>query len=99
MTEKPKVRDDLTVVVLDGEAVIYDDETGDLHHLNPTATIVFQLCDGSGTVPELASDIAAVFSMDGGEVRRQVEDVVEGFADAGLLAGIEYQGAEEAVDT
>ena len=44
---KPKARDDLTVVELDGEAVIYDEETTELHHLNPTATIVFALCDGS----------------------------------------------------
>ena len=43
---KPKVRDGLTVVELDGEAVIYDEETTELHHLNPTATIVFGLCDG-----------------------------------------------------
>ncbi len=47
---KPKVRDDLTVVELDGEAVIYDEETTELHHLNPTATIVFGLCDGTATM-------------------------------------------------
>jgi PqqD family protein of HPr-rel-A system len=99
VTKKPKVRDDLTVVVLDGEAVIYDDETGDLHHLNTTATIVFQLCDGSGTVPELASDIAEVFAFDGAEMQRQVEALVEGFEDAGLLAGVERKRPEESVDT
>ena len=99
MTEKPKVRDDLTVVVLDGEAVIYDDETGDLHHLNPTATIVFQLCDGSGTVPELAIDIADVFAFDGAEMQRQVEALVEGFGVAGLLVGVERKQRQESVDT
>ena len=42
---KPSAREGLTVVELDGEAVIYDEETSDLHHLNPTATIVFGLCE------------------------------------------------------
>jgi PqqD family protein of HPr-rel-A system len=96
---KPKVRDDLTVVVLDGECVIYDDETGDLHHLNPTATIVFQICDGSGTVPELAGDIAEVFSVEGAQVQQQVEDLIRGFGEAGLLEGVERKRPEDAVET
>jgi PqqD family protein of HPr-rel-A system len=95
---KPRVRDDLTVVVLDGEAVIYDDRTGDLHHLNSTATIVFQLCDGSGTVPDLSADIADVFSIGADEVQRQVEALVQGFGDAGLLDGVERKRPEEALE-
>ena len=54
---------DLTVVELDGEAVIYDEETTELHHLNPTATIVFGLCDGSATMAEMAADISAAFGV------------------------------------
>ena len=60
---KPKVRDGLTVVELDGEAVIYDEETTELHHLNPTATIVFGLCDGSATMAEMAADLSAAFEV------------------------------------
>ena len=60
---KPKVRDDLTVVELDGEAVIYDEETAELHHLNPTATIVFGLCDGTATMAEIAADISEAFGV------------------------------------
>ena len=60
---KPKVRDGLTVVELDGEAVIYDEETTELHHLNPTATIVFGLCDGSATMAEMAADLSAAFDV------------------------------------
>ena len=35
---RPKIRDDLAFVVLDGEAVIYDTRNQNIHHLNPTAT-------------------------------------------------------------
>ena len=85
MTAAPKVRDDLAVVELDGEAVVFDERTCDLHYLNPTATVVFGLCDGTGTVDELAADIAAAFGADGAQVKRDVAAVVEDFGRSGFL--------------
>ena len=82
---KPKVRDGLTVVELDGEAVIYDEETTELHHLNPTATIVFGLCDGTVTMKEMAVDISAVFDVGVHDVEPQVRSVVRQFRKVRLL--------------
>ena len=73
------------MVVLDGEAVIYDDRTGDLHNLNPTATIVFGLCDGTGTIKELAADVAEAFVMPVSEIEPQIRGLVRQFRKAGLL--------------
>lgn len=83
---KPQVRDDLTVVELDGEAVIFDEQTADLHHLNPTATIVFGLCDGTATMAEIATDISEAFGVPGAEVEAQVRGLVRRFRKANLLA-------------
>ena len=85
---KPKVRDDLSVVELDGEAVIYDEQTADLHHLNPTATIVFGLCDGTATMAEIATDISDAFGVPAAEVETQVRGLVRQFRKAKLLAGV-----------
>ena len=82
---KPKVRDGLTVVELDGEAVIYDEGTTELHHLNKTATIVFGLCDGSATMAEMASDISAVFEVPLQEVEPEVRAVIRRFRKVQLL--------------
>jgi PqqD family protein of HPr-rel-A system len=82
---KPKVRDDITVVEIDGEAVIYDERSGDLHHLNPTATIVFGLCDGTATVKEFSSDIADAFEAPVGDVERQVRALIRSLRNEGLL--------------
>jgi hypothetical protein len=82
---KPRVRDDLTVVELDGEAVIYDEGRGDLHHLNPTATVVFGLCDGTSTIPQMSSDISEAFDVPSGEVERQVRSLIRAFRKARLL--------------
>lgn len=82
---KPKIRSDLSVVQMEGEAVIYDERSGQIHYLNRTATIVFNLCDGSSTIPEFSKDIAEAFSLSAGEVERQVRSLIRNFREAGFL--------------
>jgi hypothetical protein len=84
---KPKARAELTVEDIEGEALIYDERTGDLHHLNPTATIVFSLCDGTATVKEMSGDISAAFQMPADQVERDVRALIRDFRKAGLLDG------------
>jgi PqqD family protein of HPr-rel-A system len=83
---KPRARDDLAVVELDGEAVIYDEVSGNLHHLNPGATIVFSLCDGTATIKELSEEISVVFELERSEVERQIRSVLREFRRQDLLA-------------
>lgn len=82
---KPKVRGDLAAVEIDGEAVVYDEASGDLHYLNTSATVVFSLCDGKETVRGLAGEIAAELDASVDEVEGHVRSVVRGFRRAGLL--------------
>jgi hypothetical protein len=49
----------LVVERLGGETLVYDTERDQAHHLNPTAAVVFELCDGRATVGELAAIAAA----------------------------------------
>lgn len=84
---KPKTRDDLAVVELDGEAVIYDESSGNLHHLNPSATIIFNLFDGSSTIKELASLIEEELKVPASEVEQQIREVLKEFRKSGLLDG------------
>ena len=78
-------RDDLTVVEIDGEAVVYDDATGNLHHLNPTATVVFSLCDGTASARELAVEISEAFEQPTDEVERHVRRLLRQLRSEGLL--------------
>jgi PqqD family protein of HPr-rel-A system len=84
---RPRVRDDLTVVVLDGEAVVYDEVSGELHHLNASATVVFELLDGTSTIRELAADVAEAFEQPPREVETQIRKLVRQFRQLGLLNG------------
>ncbi|MGH2554736.1 MAG: PqqD family protein [Actinomycetota bacterium] len=84
---KPKIRSDLSVVEMEGEAVIYDDLTNQIHYLNRTATIVFNLCDGRATIADFSRDIAEAFSLSQPEVERQVRALIRDFREAGFLEG------------
>lgn len=82
---RPRVRTDVTVTELDGEAVIYDERSGDLHHLNGPATVVLGLCDGTATPEEMSAAIADAFGRPLGEVTPQVSDLVEQLRGAGIV--------------
>jgi PqqD family protein of HPr-rel-A system len=84
-TFKPKVRDDLSVVELDGEAVVYDPLSGDIHHLNPSATTVFSLLDGRATVSESARVIADAYRVELSEVEPEFRVILRRFESAGLI--------------
>lgn len=82
---RPKVREDLGVVELDGEAVIYDERNGSLHHLNPTATLVFSLCDGTSTIKQMAGDIAQAYQVPLSEVEKQLRKLIRDFRGSELI--------------
>ena len=94
LDDRPRARSDLTVVELDGEAVIYDERNGDLHRLNPTATMVFSFLDGSTTLEELSADISDAYGVPPEEISAQVSQLISEFADSHLLVGTEPAPSE-----
>jgi len=82
---RPRAREDLTVVELDGEAVVYDEATGNLHHLNPTATLIFSRCDGTATAAEISQELAEAFGLPRGEIEPQVRRLLRALRRAELL--------------
>ncbi len=89
---RPRVRRDLTVVELDGEAVVYDERSGELHHLNPTATLIFGFLDGTVTIRDLAADVSDAFGVPADEVESQIRALVRRFRKLGLLNGTPTEG-------
>jgi hypothetical protein len=87
---KPKVRDELIVTDFGDELVICDPRDPEagvnlLHHLNPTATLVFRLCEGTGTSDDLAADIADAFGLPVEAVQKDVRQILRLFRQSGLL--------------
>jgi hypothetical protein len=68
-----KARNDLTTKWVRDKLMVHDSANGDVHILNETAAKVFQLCDGSLTVEEIAKKLAERF--DGVDYSQAYEDV------------------------
>lgn len=82
---KPQIRGDLTLVELDQEAVVYDPLSGLVHYLNPMASLVFQLCDGTATVKETVADLAEANEVEPDAIGADVRRLIKQFRDTGLV--------------
>lgn len=82
----PLARPDLAAVEVDDEIVLYDDTTGRLHRLNPGAATLWRCLDGTGTLADVARDIAEVYHADPEQVLADVVELSRQFAGEGLLA-------------
>jgi len=91
----PVKRNDVTEVVLEGEAVVLAEGSVTAHYLNETGTLVWGTFDGSATIDELATDFASAFEADvdvvGGDILSLARDVGR----AGLLVGVSYEPPPE----
>jgi hypothetical protein len=85
--ERPKIRADLEVAEIDGEGLVFDKPAELIHYLNPTATALFQLCDGKATVEETGAAMAEAFGIPLEDAVRHVRILVGGFYSAGMLEG------------
>ena len=81
----PAVKDAATWVEVDGEVVIYDEDTAAMHLLDPIATSVWLLLDGVTSLAQTCHELAARFGADEGVVRRDVLALVQSFAEQGLV--------------
>ena len=59
----------VATVELDGEAVLYDERAGTLHHLDPVATVVWARFDGLVTLDTLARELSDAFGVERERVR------------------------------
>jgi hypothetical protein len=69
-----------------GDGLILYNHTADLvHHLNPTAAIVWQVCDGEATVAQLAGEIAEEYGRSEGEIQEELTRLIGEFDALGLV--------------
>lgn len=65
--------------------VLFNRGSSVVHHLNQSAALVWQLCDGVGSVQQLSEDIAAEFGLAIDDVKTQVGRLVGEFEALGLV--------------
>lgn len=82
---KPKLRDGVTLVEVDQEAIVYDPLSGYAHYLNPMASIVLQLCDGTSTIKETTDELAEAQDVDPDSLEKPIRELVKNFRAVGIV--------------
>jgi hypothetical protein len=76
--ERPRGRQrGLTAEVVGQDYVLHDDRTGQVHFLNETAALVWDLCDGAHTVDEIAGAVARRYAVPLNRVRGDVLAILD----------------------
>ncbi len=82
---KPRIRDDVTLVEIGPEAVVYDPRSRLVHYMNPMASLVLQLCDGTATVSETIAELAGAQEVEPEAIAPPVRSLMRGFRKFGLV--------------
>lgn len=70
--------------LVDG-GMIYDGESGQVHHLNATAAQVWEFCQSGATSAALAEALCRRYAVEGTQAQADVGRILHYFADARLL--------------
>lgn len=93
---RPHLKPAVLLTLLPDGGVAYDVERDVLHRLNPSATLVADLCDGERTLADLERIVGPLVGADGWQAcRRWLDEGLE----AGLLAGAPSSSASRAALT
>ncbi|MEY2569037.1 MAG: hypothetical protein QOE35_3566 [Actinomycetota bacterium] len=76
--------EELEIHEADDGLVVYDGARDRVHHLNATAGVILQLCDGSHDVEAIADFVARGFGLDEPPVD-ETRTTVERFTEEGLV--------------
>ena len=89
MRNRPTTKPDLEVRTVDDEKVILDRDGEHIHQLNATASFVWDRCDGTREVSEIAQDLADAFGVTPELTLKDVSEIVLKFDQLGLLTEVD----------
>ncbi len=84
--ERPRARrEGLSAEVVGADYVLHDARTGQVHFMNETAALVWELADGSRSLDELCAFVARRYGRPAQDVRVDVVQILATMRGEGLL--------------
>lgn len=80
----PRRRGDVLEIDFGDGLIIYDRDASLVHHLNPSAALVWRMCEGTSSVGELVQVIVEALGSSPHEVNAQVTDLLRELDELGL---------------
>jgi Coenzyme PQQ synthesis protein D (PqqD) len=84
-TNKPKQKTDYRLETLDDEILLYHPSETKIMYLNPTASIIWGLCNGERTTQEIISLLQDAYPESAAEISADVETTLEQFIEHGCI--------------
>ena len=82
---RPRQRTEFSLETLDSELLLYDPEKTKTIYLNPTASLIWQLSDGSRTVNEIISVLQESYPDASDNIPHDVATALAEFAEHGAI--------------
>ena len=92
----PRKRSGTLELDLGDGVILYNQDSKRVHHLNPSASIVWHLLDGRVAPNQMATEIAEEYGVDASELVAQIDQLITEFEGLGLIE-VGPAGAGEAV--
>jgi coenzyme PQQ biosynthesis protein PqqD len=86
----PTRADDVDIAEIEGELVLYRLGAHQAIHLNETATVIFNLCDGSRSIQEIIDLLTPEFPIAQADIAADVLEAVQSLVRKGVLQATSY---------
>lgn len=81
----PRPAEGFYIETVNGEAVLVHPERNLVLQFNPSASLLWHLCDGQRSVGEIVSILSAVYPETASEIARDVPQMIESFLSQGIF--------------
>lgn len=92
---RPRKRADVLELDMGDGVILYNSDSSLVHHLNPTAAVVWQVLDGVATIERLADEIADEYGLPVENVGMQIKSLI---AELDAMGLVEDAGSEAAAE-
>ena len=82
---RPRRKDGFRLEEVAGELLLYDADSTKIMYCNPTASLIWQLCDGTRSGPEIAACLEEAFPEAGGSIPGDVEETLKTLLECGAI--------------
>jgi len=75
----PKTVEDFNLEEIDGEMLLYSPASTRSIYLNPSASVIWQLCNGEATISEIIEALSERFPEAADSIHKDVADTIQTF--------------------
>jgi hypothetical protein len=85
-TARPRPAPEYQAEILEGELVVFHPSSNKVLHSNPSAAVIWKLCDGRRSIAEITRILCEAFPESAEQIKKDVPEAIQLFVDNGVMA-------------